>query len=123
MAYDAYDPNNVFARILRGDSPCQKVYEDRYTLAFHDINPQAPVHVLVIPRRAALDMEDFTARASDEEIAALHRATAHVARVTGVADTGYRYLCNIGAHGGQEVPHVHVHVFGGRPLGRMLQPT
>ena len=118
----AYDQNNVFARILRGESPCQKVYEDRYTLAFYDIKPQAPVHVLVIPKRASPDMGDFTACASDEEIAALHRATVYIAQVTGVAESGYRYLCNIGANGGQEVPHVHVHVFGGRPLGRMLQP-
>ncbi len=119
----AYDKNNVFARILRGESTCQKVYEDKYTLAFHDIKPQAPVHVLVIPRRASPDMQDFTTRASDAEIAALHRTTARVAQLTGIAEAGYRYLCNIGANGGQEVPHLHVHVFGGRPLGRMLPPT
>ncbi len=116
-----YDLSNVFARILREEIPYQKVYEDAYTLAFHDINPQTPVHVLVIPKGAYTDMDDFTTRASDQEIAAFHRAVTRVAQETGIAESGYRFLCNVGANGGQEVPHVHVHVFGGRRLGRMVQ--
>ncbi|MGE5504299.1 MAG: histidine triad nucleotide-binding protein [Actinomycetota bacterium] len=116
----AYDPNNVFARILRGEIPCKKVYEDDHTLAFHDINPQAPVHVLVIPKAAYVSMEDFSANASDAEIAALFRAVSKVAEMTGVTEQGWRMLANIGANGGQEVPHLHIHVCGGRRLGRMI---
>lgn len=116
----AYDSNNVFAKILRGEIPCKKVHEDDHTLAFHDINPQAPVHVLVIPKGAYVSMNDFTANASDAEIAALFRAVAKVADMVGVKDDGWRMLSNIGANGGQEVPHLHVHVFGGRRLGRMV---
>ena len=119
----AYDPANVFARILRGEIPCKKVYEDAHTLAFHDVAPQAPVHVLVIPKSAYTDFDDFTARASEREIAALHRAVTKVAEITGISGSGYRVLCNVGANGGQEVPHVHLHVFGGRRLGRMLHPA
>jgi diadenosine tetraphosphate (Ap4A) HIT family hydrolase len=116
----AYDPNNIFARILRGEIPCQKVYEDEWALAFNDINPQAPVHVLVIPRGAYASMADFGANASAEEIAGFVRAISKVAEMKGVVDSGYRILANHGVHGHQEVPHLHVHVFGGRPLGRML---
>ncbi|CAA7621893.1 histidine triad nucleotide-binding protein [Magnetospirillum sp. UT-4] len=116
----AYDPNNIFAKILRGEIPCKKVHEDDHTLAFHDINPQAPVHVLVIPKGAYVSMEDFTARASDGEIAALFRAVAQVAEMVGVTAEGWRMLANVGANGGQEVPHLHIHVFGGRRLGPML---
>lgn len=116
----AYDPDNVFAKILRGEIPCNKVYEDDHTLAFHDINPQAPVHVLVIPKGAYVSMEDFGATASDAEIAALFRAVAKVSEMVGVRQDGWRLLSNIGANGGQEVPHLHVHLFGGRPLGRMV---
>jgi diadenosine tetraphosphate (Ap4A) HIT family hydrolase len=116
----AYDPNNIFARILRGEIPCKKVYEDDHTLAFHDINPAAPVHVLVIPKGAYVSMEDFAEKASDVEIAALFRAVKTVAGISGVSDSGWRMLANTGANGHQEVPHLHVHVFGGRALGPML---
>jgi histidine triad (HIT) family protein len=119
----AYDPSNVFARILRGELPCQKVYEDTHVLAIKDIHPQAPVHVLVIPKGAYLDMDEFHARAADAEQAALMKAIGHVARLTGVAESGYRVIVNCGGHGHQDVPHLHVHVLGGRPLGRMVQPS
>jgi diadenosine tetraphosphate (Ap4A) HIT family hydrolase len=116
----AYDPNNIFARILRGEIPCKTLYEDENTLAFHDINPQAPVHVLVIPKGAYVSMEDFTTNASEAEIAALFRTVRKVAEMTGITESGWRMLANIGANGGQEVPHLHLHVFGGRRLGPML---
>lgn len=116
----SYDTNNVFAKILRGEIPCKKVHEDEHTLAFHDINPQTPVHVLVIPKGAYTSMNDFTANASDAEIAALFRAVAQVAEMVGVKTEGWRMLSNIGDHGGQEVPHLHIHIFGGKRLGRMV---
>lgn len=120
----AYDPNNIFARILRGEIPCRKVYEDEHALAFHDIHPQAPIHVLVIPKGAYVSFDDFSDQASTAEIVGFTRAVGTVARQLGVAPAGdsggYRLLANIGANGGQEVPHFHVHVFGGRPLGRMI---
>jgi diadenosine tetraphosphate (Ap4A) HIT family hydrolase len=116
----AYDPSNVFAKILRGEIPCRTVYEDDHTLAFHDINPQAPVHILVIPKGAYVSTEDFAQHASDAEIAALIRAVAKVAEIAGVTADGWRLLANVGANGGQEVPHLHIHVFGGRKLGPML---
>ncbi len=116
----AYDPNNIFARILRGEIPCSKVYEDEHVLAFNDINPQAPVHVLVIPKGAYVSMDDFQEKASDAEIAALFRAVGRIARDLGLAKDGYRILANTGAHGHQEVPHLHIHIFGGRQLGHML---
>jgi histidine triad (HIT) family protein len=119
----AYDPNNVFARILRGELPCRKVNEDDHVLAFHDIGPKAPVHVLVIPKGAYVSMDDFSERAGDAEIAALTRAVGRVARDLGLAEPGYRILSNIGEDGHQEVPHLHIHIFGGRPLGRMLDPA
>jgi diadenosine tetraphosphate (Ap4A) HIT family hydrolase len=115
-----YDPANVFARILRGELPCRKVYEDQYALAFHDIAPWAPVHILVIPKGAYVSADDFTARASAEEIAGFMRAVGAVARAAGLGDAGYRLIANTGAGGGQEVPHFHVHILGGRPLGPML---
>jgi len=115
-----YDPNNVFARILRGEIPCRKVYEDEHALAFHDINPQAPVHVLVIPKGAYVSFADFSAKASEAEIAGFFRAVGAVARALGLESEGYRLLANMGPASGQEVPHFHVHIFGGRPLGRML---
>ncbi len=115
-----YDPNNIFARILRGEIPCNKLFEDDHTLAFHDIHPQAPVHVLVIPKGAYVSMEDFTAHASDAEMAALLRAVDKAAEMTGAKTGGWRMLANIGANGGQEVPHLHIHVFGGKRLGPML---
>lgn len=116
----AYDPNNIFARILRGEIPCKKVHEDDFALAFHDINPQAPVHVLVIPKGAYVDMDDFTARASDAEIGGFLRAVSKVAEMVGVAAPGWRFIANIGADSHSEVPHLHVHILGGRKLGPML---
>ena len=115
-----YDPNNLFARILRDEIPSTRVYEDEWAVAFHDINPQAPHHVLVIPRGAYVSWDDFAARAPDAEIAGFVRAVGAVARAAGLVEPGYRLLANTGPHGGQEVPHLHVHVFGGRPLGPML---
>ncbi|MGB0695678.1 MAG: histidine triad nucleotide-binding protein [Rhodospirillaceae bacterium] len=116
----AYDDQNVFARILRGELPCNKVYEDDQVLAFHDINPQAPIHVLVIPKGAYVSMDDFTASASEAEITGFFRAVGQVARQLELAGEGYRILANIGENGGQEVPHLHVHIFGGKRLGPML---
>ena len=119
----AYDNENIFAKILRGEIPCNKVFEDEHALAFHDINPQAPTHVLVIPKGAYVSNEDFTANASDAEIAGFMRAVGQVARGLGLAEPGYRILANHGMDSGQEVPHFHVHVFGGKNLGRMIKPV
>ena len=116
----AYDSDNIFARILRGEIPCRKVYEDDHALAFHDINPQAPQHILVIPKGAYVSWDDFSERAGDAEIAGFVRAVGHVAREAGLVAPGYRLLANTGRDGHQEVPHLHVHIFGGRPLGPML---
>jgi histidine triad (HIT) family protein len=115
-----YDDSNIFARILRGEIPCKKVYEDEWSLAFHDINPQAPLHILVIPKGPYVSWDDFSARADEAEIAGFVRAVGAVAREAGLVEPGYRLLANVGAHGGQEVPHLHVHIFGGRSLGRMI---
>jgi diadenosine tetraphosphate (Ap4A) HIT family hydrolase len=115
-----YDRNNIFARILRGEIPCQKVYEDDHVLAFRDIQPQAPVHVLVIPKGDYVSLDDFTASAPDAAQAAFLKAVGKIARDLGVAATGYRVLANHGADAHQEVPHFHVHIFGGKSLGRML---
>jgi histidine triad (HIT) family protein len=115
-----YDDSNIFARILRGEIPATPVYEDEHAFAFHDINPQAPVHILVIPRGAYVSWDDFSERATAEEIAGFVRAVGHVARSEGLVAPGYRLLANVGIHSGQEVPHLHVHLFGGRPLGPML---
>jgi histidine triad (HIT) family protein len=115
-----YDTNNVFARILRGEIPCKKLLETEHSLAFPDINPQAPTHVLVIPKGAYIDFEDFASRASAEEIADLVRATGEIARQVGAVESGYRLLSNCGVNAHQEVPHLHIHVFAGRPLGPML---
>lgn len=119
-ATQPYDADNIFARILRGEIPATRVYEDEHALAFHDIAPQAPVHVLVIPKGAYVSWDDFSTRATDAEIAGFVRAVGHVAREHGLVEPGYRLLANIGGHGGQEVPHLHVHLFGGAPLGPML---
>lgn len=116
-----YDNNNVFAKILRGEIPSRKIYEDAHVIAFHDLHPRAPVHALVIPRGAYRDMDDFSARASDAEMAGLTRAIGQVARDAGIDKTGYRVISNCGADGGQEVPHLHFHVLGGRPVGRMVE--
>ena len=115
-----YDDTNIFARILRGEIPARTVYEDGYALAFHDIAPQAAVHVLVIPKGAFVSWDDFSERGSDAEIAGFVRAVGTVARQLGLVEPGYRLLANVGAHGGQEVAHLHVHLFGGEPLGPML---
>ncbi len=115
-----YDPDNIFARILRGEIPCNKIFEDEHVFAFHDINPQAPGHVLVIPKGAYVSMDDFSAKATEAEIAALFRAVGQIARDLGATDGGYRVLANSGREAGQEVPHFHVHIFAGRPLGPML---
>ena len=116
----AYDSTNIFARILRGEIPCKKVHEDQHTLAFHDIQPKAPVHVLVIPKGAYVSWDDFHANASDAEQAALSRAVGAVARLAGVGASGYRIIVNNGRDGNQEVPHLHVHLFAGQALGPML---
>jgi histidine triad (HIT) family protein len=116
----AYDSNNVFARILRGEIPCKKVLENEHALAFHDINAQAPTHILVIPKGPYVSLDDFSAKASAEEIAGFVRAVGEVARAQGLAASGYRILANHGADAHQEVPHFHVHIFGGRRLGPML---
>lgn len=115
-----YDDTNIFARILRGEIPNRTVYEDQWALAFHDINPLAPVHVLVIPKGKYVSFADFSADASAAEIAGFMRAVGKVAKDLGLEAQGYRLLTNMGEHGHQEVPHFHVHLFGGRPLGRML---
>ena len=119
-ATQPYDDSNIFARILRGEIPNRTVYEDEHVLAFHDINPLSPTHVLVIPKGAYVSWDDFSERASDGEIGAFVRAVGRIAREAGLVDPGYRLLANVGRDGGQEVPHLHVHIFGGRPLGPML---
>jgi diadenosine tetraphosphate (Ap4A) HIT family hydrolase len=115
-----YDESNIFARILRGELPCKKVLETDHALAFHDINPVAAVHVLVLPKGAYVSWDDFSAQASEAEIAGLVRAIGETARLVGAEPQGYRLLANSGKRAGQEVPHLHVHVFGGQPLGAML---
>lgn len=115
-----YDDANIFAKILRGEIPAKTVYEDEYALAFHDIAPQAPIHILVIPKGRFVSWDDFAANGSDTAIAGFIRAVGQVARDNGLVVPGYRLLANVGSHGGQEVPHLHVHLFGGRPLGRMV---
>ena len=119
-ATDPYDDSNIFARILRGELPSKKVYEDDHVFAFHDINPLAPVHVLVIPKGPYVSWDDFSEKASDAEIAAFVRALGRIARDEGLVAQGYRVLANTGLRGGQEVPHLHMHIFGGAPLGPML---
>ena len=119
-ATQPYDPDNIFAMILRGEIPNKIVFEDEWALAFHDIAPQAPIHILVIPKGEWVSWDDFSARASTEEISGFVRAVGQVARENGLVEPGYRLLANLGAHGGQEVPHLHVHLFGGRPLGPMI---
>lgn len=115
-----YDDNNIFARILRQELPAKIVYEDDFALAFHDINPQAPLHVLVIPRGRYVSIAEFVRDASDREIAGFWRAVGKVAKQLGLEENGYRLLANAGEISGQEVPHLHVHLFAGRPLGPML---
>jgi histidine triad (HIT) family protein len=119
-ASQPYDDGNIFARIIRGEIPSKKVYEDEHVLAFHDISPLSPTHILVIPKGAYVSWDDFSERASDEEIAAFVRAAGKIAREEGLVAPGYRVLANVGLNSGQEVPHLHLHIFGGRPLGPML---
>lgn len=119
---EPYDDHNIFARILRGEIPCKTIYEDEFVLAFHDIRPQAPVHALVVPKGKYISFADFGATASPEEITGFIRATAFVAKQLGVEETGYRLIANTGLNSHQEVPHFHIHILGGRPLGRMLVP-
>ena len=115
-----YDPDNVFAKILRGELPCDKVLESEHSLAFRDLNPQAPAHVLVIPKQAYESFDDFSSSASAAEIEDLVRVLGRVARQLGIVESGYRLLTNCGADGHQDVQHFHVHVFGGADLGRMI---
>jgi len=116
----SYDDNNIFAKIIRGEISCDKVYEDDHCLAFNDISPRAPVHVLVIPKGAYVNLDDFNEKASDQEIAALMRAVGTVARMVGVSESGYRFISNNGVDARQEVPHLHIHVLGKRDLGGMV---
>ncbi|HEX3348971.1 MAG TPA: histidine triad nucleotide-binding protein [Acetobacteraceae bacterium] len=116
-----YDDQNIFAKILRGEIPSRKVFENEWAFAFHDIAPQAPTHVLVIPKGRYVSLADFTTQASAEEIAGFFRAVGAIAKQLELEESGYRVLANMGEHSGQEVPHFHVHIFGGRPLGPMLQ--
>jgi diadenosine tetraphosphate (Ap4A) HIT family hydrolase len=115
-----YDDSNIFAKILRGEIPCDKVYEDEWVLAFNDIAPQAPVHVLVIPKGAYVSLDDFIAKASADEIAGFYRAVGQIARDLDVVEPGYRTITNTGPNSGQDVPHYHLHILAGRPLGPML---
>jgi diadenosine tetraphosphate (Ap4A) HIT family hydrolase len=119
-AMETYDDGNVFARILRGEIPSRRVFEDEHVLAFHDINPLAPTHILVIPKGRYVSWDDFSDKASEAEIAAFVRAVGRIAREAGLVESGYRLLANTGVNAGQEVPHLHVHIFGGRPLGPMI---
>ncbi len=118
-----YDENNIFAKILRGEIPCEKIYEDEYVLSFYDVNPQRKIHALVIPKGKYIDLDDFNAKASEEEIVAYFKGISKVAKKLGISlDTGkgYRAISNLSEHGGQEVPHLHFHLLGGEKVGRML---
>ncbi len=115
-----YDDNNIFAKILRGELPSKAVFDNEWAYAFHDINPQAPNHILVIPKGRYVSWDDFSQHASEQEIAEFIRAVGHVARTAGLVEPGYRLLANIGQHGHQEVPHLHIHILAGKPLGGML---
>ena len=118
----SYDNNNIFAKILRGEIPCKKVYENEYVLAFHDINPQKKIHILVIPKNEYIDLDDFTNKASDKEIIEFNKAITHIVKMLKISnqENGYRVLSNIGEDGGQEVPHLHYHIFGGEKIGKMV---
>ena len=119
-----YDENNIFAKILRGEIPCEKIYEDEFVLSFYDINPQKKIHVLVIPKGKYIYLDDFSTNASSDEMVGLLKGINRVAKKLNISvDTGkgYRALANISEHGGQEVPHLHFHLFGGEPVGKMVQ--
>ncbi len=115
-----YDTNNIFAKILKGEIPCNKIYEDDFALAFYDINPQAKIHALIIPKGEYVDFADFSSKAEAQEIQGFYLAVAKVGEILGVSDDGYRILANKGENGGQEVPHFHIHLFAGEKLGRMI---
>lgn len=115
-----YDDTNIFARILRGEIPVKKIYEDDHVLAFHDAFPKAPVHALIIPKGKYLNMDDFNAKASEEEVLAFYRAVPKVVKELGVGEKGFRTIANTGADGGQEVPHFHIHIIGGKTVGPMV---
>ena len=120
----SYDDDNIFAKIIRGEIPCKKIYEDEFVLSFHDINPQKKIHALVIPKGKYVDLDDFNSKAPDEEIVGLLKGISIVAKKLDISvDTGkgYRALSNISEHGGQEVPHLHFHLFGGERVGKMVQ--
>ena len=119
----AYDPENIFAKILSGEIPCDKVYEDEHALAFRDINPQTPTHILIIPKGAYVSSDDFTTNASEAELAGFLRAVGQVAREAGLVEAGYRILANHGQDAHQEIAHFHIHIFGGKNLGRMIKPV
>ena len=119
-----YDENNIFAKILRGEIPCKKIYEDEYVLSFYDVNPQKKIHALVIPKGKYIDLDDFNAKASDKEIVGLLKGISIVAKKLGISldmGKGYRTLSNLSEDGGQEVPHLHFHLFGGERIGKMVQ--
>ena len=119
-----YDKNNIFAKILRGEIPCKKIYEDDYVLSFHDVNPQKKIHALVISKGEYINLDDFSSNATEKEIVGLIKGIGTVAKKLGVSEVikggGYRSLVNVGAHGGQEVPHLHFHIFGGEKVGKMV---
>ena len=115
-----YDNNNIFAKILRGEIPCKKIYENDYVLSFHDINPQKKIHALVIPKGEYVDLDDFNNKASEREIIEFYKAVSHVSSLLGISKKGYRTLSNIGSDGGQEVPHLHFHIFAGEKIGKMV---
>ena len=120
----SYDDNNIFAKILRDEIPCKKIYEDNYVLSFYDINPQKKIHALVIPKGKYVDLDDFSANAKSDEITGLLKGLSIVANKIGISvnsGKGYRALVNIGEHGGQEVPHLHFHLFGGERVGKMVE--
>ena len=120
----SYDDNNVFAKILKGEIPCDKIYEDEYVLSFYDVKPQKKIHALIIPKGKYVDLDDFNAKASDKEIVGLIKGISIVAKKLGISvdvGKGYRTLANTSDHGGQEVPHLHFHLFGGEKVGRMVQ--
>jgi|TARA_B100001093_G_C26638274_1_gene931969 histidine triad (HIT) family protein len=116
----SYDKNNIFAKILRSEIPCKKIYENEFVLAFHDVNPQKKIHALVIPKGSFIDLNDFNKNASDNEIIELNKGILHVANLLGISKKGYRVLTNIGVDGGQEVPHLHFHIFAGEKIGKMV---
>jgi diadenosine tetraphosphate (Ap4A) HIT family hydrolase len=117
----SYDPSNIFAKILRGEIPCKKIYEDDFALAFHDIHPKAPTHILIIPKGPYTTCDDFNTSASNEEIIGFYRALGKVIGTSDITATGYRLVSNAGVNAHQEVPHYHVHILGGHDLGKMLQ--